>query len=98
MSPNFTPVASAQKVKEDQISELYNVIQNKVKGYDPTLDGVVAKEFEETEQVSFRELVFRFSSCGDKCTFITAVMASVCFGASMPGFCLLFGEMIDSVG
>jgi len=30
--------------------------------------------------------------------YISGIIASILFGAAMPGFCLLMGGMIDSVG
>ena len=34
----------------------------------------------------------------DQAKFVSGLTASVLFGGSLPAFCLLFGDMIDSVG
>lgn len=43
-------------------------------------------------------MVFRYASCGDKMVFFIGFLGSVVFGAALPGFSLVFGEMIDDLG
>ena len=40
----------------------------------------------------------RHMSCGDRCLLWTGIFMSICFGAAMPAFCLLFGGLIDGNG
>ena len=79
------------------ISELRELVSTKVASYDPS-DEVKTSEFGTLEQISYRKLVFRFASFSDKMLFGSAWLASMLFGAAMPAFNLIFGEMIDSVG
>jgi hypothetical protein len=43
-------------------------------------------------------MIFKYANDGDRWMFIIAVLASLLFGASMPSFCLIFGDMVDGVG
>lgn len=43
-------------------------------------------------------LVSPFASCGDYLYLTIGYICAVGFGASLPGFCLFFGEMINSLG
>jgi len=74
------------------------MVSDKVKSYDPAQDDQEHKEFDTDEKVGFFDLCFRYASCGDRIMFGVAWTASMIFGAALPGFCLIFGEMIDSVG
>jgi len=40
----------------------------------------------------------RYMDCADRTKFYLGLFAALLFGGSMPAFCLLFGDMIDSVG
>ena len=75
------------------------MVQEKVESYDPALDGEKGeKEFDETEKIGYFSMIFRYASGGDKCLWVFAAIASIGFGAALPAFCLMFGDMIDSVG
>jgi hypothetical protein len=70
----------------------------KTLSYDPAQDENEGKEFSSNEKVGFFYMAFKYADAGDKCLFIWAVISAVVFGASMPSFCLLFGDMIDGIG
>lgn len=73
-------------------------VEEKTKTYDPSLDQEEGKEFDTDEKVGFFEVSFRYASGSDKLIFFGALISSSLFGASMPGFCILFGDMIDGIG
>ena len=73
------------------------LVSTKVASFDPS-DVVTTSEFGTLEQISYRELVFRYASISDKLMCGSAWLASMLFGASLPAFTLIFGEMIDSIG
>ena len=43
-------------------------------------------------------IVSPFASCGDYTYLWLGYFCAMCFGASLPGFCLFFGEMIEGLG
>ena len=90
------------KSPEQQNEDLANVIiegvSEKTKTYDPSLDNEEHKEFESTDKVGYFHMAFKFADGKDKCLFFFGIMCSLLFGAAMPAFCLLFGEMVDGVG
>lgn len=72
-------------------------MSSKIAKYDPS-DNTEASEFGTFEKISFSELVFRFSSRSDKMMFVIGWIASTFVGAALPGFSLIWGDMIDSIG
>ena len=89
---------SAKKEKEDLAQLLVEAIKEKTLSYDPAQDEKEGKEFDTTEKVGFFYMAFKYADAGDKCMFIVAVLSALIFGASMPSFCLLFGDMINGIG
>jgi hypothetical protein len=79
------------------VNELAELVKEKVATYDPS-DVAKSSEFGTLEKMSFKELIFRYASGSDKVMFGAAWFASMMFGAALPGFTLIFGEMIDSIG
>jgi len=55
-------------------------------------------EFTQTESVGFGEMAFRYASGGDKIYMYIGLFNAFLFGATLPGFCFAFGEMIDDMG
>lgn len=43
-------------------------------------------------------MAFRYASGGDKCYLYIGLFNAFIFGASLPGFCFVFGAMIDEMG
>jgi len=43
-------------------------------------------------------MIWRNADCTDKVIWYIAFISSSLFGCALPGFCLLFGDMIDSIG
>lgn len=64
--------------------------------YDEKDDG--ARTFKETEEIGFMYLVRKYWDCTDKIMFYIGMGTSCLMGASLPAFCFLFGQAIDSVG
>jgi len=52
----------------------------------------------EGDEIGFFELMFKYASCGEKLMWITATVSAFVFGGALPGFCLVFGDMIQDVG
>lgn len=43
-------------------------------------------------------MAFRYADGTDKVTIFIGLFAAFIFGATLPGFCFFFGEMIDKMG
>jgi hypothetical protein len=57
-----------------------------------------ASEFTTTEQIGFCDLIWRHADCTDKLLWWCGFSGSIIFGSSLPAFCLVWGEMTDSLG
>ena len=55
-------------------------------------------EFTTTESIGFWEMCWRHADCSDKLLWWCGFFASSIFGSSLPAFCLIWGEMMDSIG
>ena len=75
-----------------------DLVADKVSKYDPTKDGEEASAYTETEEISFWKMTFRYATGLDMILWGFAMFATVIYAAAMPGFILLFGEMINSLG
>ena len=83
---------------KEQLQDLMNLVQKRTTEYDPTLvENEEADKF-EGEQMGYFHLIFKYADGKDKCTFFLACICATLFSASLPGFCVLFGEMLDGVG
>ena len=84
---------------DPRTAELQEALSKAVKSYDPEAEERdESLEFHETEAVSFCEMITRFSDGCDKILAYTGFFWSFLFGASMPGFCIIFGELVDDMG
>lgn len=81
---------------KENVEEVYELIKKKVETYDPNKK--VESEFGTTEAMGFWDLVGRNADPCDKFTFFIGCASAMLFGACLPMFCLLFGNMIDDVG
>lgn len=96
-----TPFAvgqSPQKTKEDELNQLRKSIEEKVASYVPDDQKDVKSDFQGTEMIPLKQLLFRFANSCDKMYLFIGALAAGAFGAVLPGFCLFFGEMIDDMG
>ena len=73
-------------------------IEEKVSKFKPDEDEDPEAEFTGSNLISVTDLLYRYSTPGDRIYMYCGVSAAFGFGASLPGFCLVFGEMIDSMG
>ena len=48
--------------------------------------------------ISVSDLLFRYADKRDLFYYYCGALASIGFGGALPGFCLFFGDMIDSMG
>ena len=84
---------------KSQVEDLMTVVKTRTTAYDPTL--VVVEEGGREfigEETGFCHLIFKYANGCDKCTFIFATICAVLFSSALPGFCVLFGLMLDGVG
>jgi len=80
------------------MTKLREAVEASIKAYDPSTENVDENtEFTQTESVSFGEMAFRYASGGDKFYMFVGMLFSFLGGASLPGFCFVFGEMIDDM-
>jgi len=67
--------------------------------YDPSVEKEDQNsEFTGKEGVSFFQMINRHANLKDYILFIIGIIAASGFGAAMPAFCLIFGNMIDGLG
>jgi hypothetical protein len=74
------------------------LIAKKVSEYDPKEKVSDHSEFKTTEKIPFMTVVGTYADFGDKVLMAVGTFACMIFGAAMPGFCFMFGDMIDKVG
>lgn len=55
-------------------------------------------EFHGSDGISFNKMISRHADCRDYTLLIIGTTAATAFGAALPAFCLLFGNMIDGLG
>lgn len=48
--------------------------------------------------ISVSDLLFKYADRTDLIYFNLGILCSIGFGGALPGFCLFFGDMIDSMG
>lgn len=76
--------------------DIRDKVLKKVEGFDPESTGEES-EFAKGEKIGWYEMVSRYASTSDLTLFYIGTTCSIGFGAALPAFCLLFGEMIDGV-
>lgn len=74
------------------------VIEDRVENYSPEDKDNQDSEFKGTEQIGFWYLCTARASSGDLLLFFLGTISSMVFGAALPSFCLIFGEMMDNLG
>ena len=73
------------------------LVQDKVATYDPAAEEEADVEF-KGDSIGWWELVTPFATCCDYTMLWIGLSMAFLFGASLPGFCLFFGGMIDDMG
>ena len=81
---------------KENVEEIYDLVKKKVDNYDPGKK--VESEFGSTDAMGFFDLIGRNSNGCDKLIFSIGCLSSMCFGAALPAFCLLFGGMVNELG
>jgi hypothetical protein len=74
------------------------VIEDRVENYVPETKDNQDSDFKGTEQIDFWYLLTARADSGDLLLFFLGSVSSVIFGAALPSFCLIFGEMMDNLG
>lgn len=77
---------------------MHDIIAKKVSEYDPKVEVKNHSEYKTTEKVPFSTVVGKYADFGDKMLMVVGTFSCMVFGAAMPGFCFMFGDMIDKVG
>ena len=80
------------------VNQLREVVTKKVAEYDPTKLGEEGSEFNTTEEIGLCTLMMRYASFADKLIWFIGILCVIAFGSAMPGFSVIFGDMIDSLG
>ena len=97
VGPTGAAATSAGNGDDEFTNILRQSVQAKVEGYNPEETGEET-EFSKGEKISWFQMVSRYATCCDMTLMYSGVFCSIVFGASMPGFCLAFGGMIDGIG
>ena len=74
-----------------------STVEEKISNFNPEETGEES-EFAKGDQIGWFEMVTRYASFKDKVLLYSGIFCSLAFGASMPGFCVGFGGMVDGVG
>lgn len=83
----------------DRLKDVSEAVDKAVKEYDPEAENEDENlEFKEKETLDAGVLFSRWSDGGDKLLLANGFFWSFLFGAAMPGFCIIFGELIDDMG
>lgn len=89
---------SGQRKAEDDMNDMRKLIEKRVAAYVPDDQQDENAEFTGTDMISISSLLFKYADSTDLCYYYCGILASIGFGGALPGFCLFFGDMIDSMG
>lgn len=79
--------------------QLREAVEKSVAEFDPLADNQDENvEFTQTDTVPFSAMAFRYADGTDKLFIFIGLFAAFLFGASLPGFCFVFGALIDDMG
>jgi hypothetical protein len=81
----------------ESLPDLHCIVANKTKTYDPDTGQDGEAEFDTTEKIGWWGMVGRESSVADKIKFCVGNFAAIVVGAALPGFMVIFGEMVDGI-
>ena len=84
-------------ISPGSIEDVCLQIEKKTKEYKPNEGADPETEFETLEKMSWWAMVTREMSTSDGIIFALGCTTAATVGASLPGFSLVFGEMIDDV-
>lgn len=73
-------------------------VKRRIEEYQSSKTQDEESEFNTTDELDGGAFFFRQANACDKCYLAWAITSSICFGLGMPGFSLLFGEMINGLG
>lgn len=94
----MTGVNSSPTRAGGDLDEIRSLVSKKVESYDPKKDNDEELEFDTDEELSIMQIVSRFMECTDRFLWWSGHFCAAIFGASMPAFCLIFGQSIDAAG
>lgn len=83
---------------DENVNQVKKLVEKAVADYDPQAEEKQELEFQGREVVDASVVFNRFSSTGDKLLFYNGLFWSFIFGAALPTFCFVFGELIDDIG
>ena len=84
---------------DPKVNEIHSAVSEAVKNYVPTPENQDENlEFAETEEAPLCEMFNRYSTTCDKILLWNGFFWSFIFGGSMPGFCIVFGALVDDLG
>ena len=89
--------ASANRATDEQLKEIRKAVEEKVKDFNPDEEQDEDVEF-KGDSIGWSDLWKPYANCCDLFLLISGFIMAIIFGGSLPGFCLFFGEMIDSMG
>lgn len=91
--------ASGGATSSDKIKEIKDTVLERTKDFDPNEQEKDENlEFHETDVSTMGELFHRFATGGGLVLLYIGLFFSFIFGASLPAFCVVFGELIDDMG
>jgi hypothetical protein len=79
------------------IENLRELVDEKIKNFDPDAGEDLDVEF-KGEEASWCSLFTRHATCCDYSICSCGIVLASLFGAALPAFCLLLGNMIDGMG
>jgi len=77
--------------------DLCDLVAKKTKTYDANAGQDGEAEFDTTEKIGWWGMCKRERSTSDAIKFYIGNSAAILVGSALPGFCLVFGNMIDGV-
>ena len=80
------------------MNEMRGLIEKKVSSYVPDDQKDENAEFVGSDMITVNELLFKYADSTDMFYYYCGALASFGFGGALPGFCLFFGDMIDTMG
>jgi ATP-binding cassette subfamily B (MDR/TAP) protein 1 len=95
--PGNAVTVDDQDTDLNEIEVINKYVTDVTATYDPKKMSEEESEW-EGEEIGFFALNFKYASAKEKCMWFSATLFAFFFGGALPGFCLVFGDMIQDVG